>query len=261
MSVKFAIFLDIDGTLTWDGTGLTSEGNLRVLQRAQKEGHLVCINSGRSYGNLQMQLIEQIKPNGIVCGGGAYVTLSGEILSAVRMSKELVMTICETFLKEHISLVLEAEGNSAIVCPDIYPWESHNFAAISNMEEAKAYSDSADVTKITITALRREMPEYVIDLLNEHFSVIYHPGYTEAILKPCSKATGMQVLMNAAGIDREHTMGLGDSLNDEEMLRFAGISVAMGQAPDEVKAFATVVTAPADEDGVAKAIEQYILNA
>lgn len=261
MSVKYAIFLDIDGTLTWDESGLTSEGNLAVLQRAQKEGHIICINSGRSYGNLPKPLLEQIKPDGLVCGGGAYVTLNGELLQAVRMSKELVMKVCEVFIEEHISLVLESEGVSAIVCPDVYPWPAQAFPCISNMEEAEAYANSANVTKVTATSLRHQMPQYMIDLLEEYFNVIYHPGYTEAILKPCSKATGMQVLMDAAGIDREHSMGLGDSLNDEEMLRYAGIGVAMGQAPDVVKAFATVVTAPANEDGVAKAIEQYILNA
>ena len=57
--IKYAVFLDIDGTLTW-GRPTTSEENVAVLRQAQAEGHLICINSGRSRGNIPKELLEQL---------------------------------------------------------------------------------------------------------------------------------------------------------------------------------------------------------
>lgn len=61
------------------------------------------------------------------------------------------------------------------------------------------------------------------------------------------------------GIPKEDIMAIGDSENDIEMLKEAGLGIAMGNALDEVIAVADDVTAPNDEDGVAKAIEKYLL--
>ena len=57
----------------------------------------------------------------------------------------------------------------------------------------------------------------------------------------------------------ENAMALGDSGNDESILRAAGLGVAMGNAPDFINAVADVVTEPHDRDGAAIAIEQYCL--
>jgi 3-deoxy-D-manno-octulosonate 8-phosphate phosphatase KdsC-like HAD superfamily phosphatase len=56
-------------------------------------------------------------------------------------------------------------------------------------------------------------------------------------------------------------MALGDSYNDQEMLRVAGLGVAMGQAPAQIKAAANAVTASNRDEGVALAIERYVLAA
>lgn len=54
-------------------------------------------------------------------------------------------------------------------------------------------------------------------------------------------------------------MAMGDANNDIEMLQFAGLGIAMGNASDYVKSLADDVTASNEEDGVARAIEKYIL--
>ncbi|HLV81194.1 MAG TPA: HAD hydrolase family protein, partial [Chthonomonadaceae bacterium] len=65
----------------------------------------------------------------------------------------------------------------------------------------------------------------------------------------------------AARLDvaREETMAIGDHFNDLEVLRWAGVGVAMGNALPEVQAAAGWVTASLEEDGVARAIERFIL--
>jgi 5-amino-6-(5-phospho-D-ribitylamino)uracil phosphatase len=82
-----------------------------------------------------------------------------------------------------------------------------------------------------------------------------------AVMSPlCSKASGVALLAQHLGIALEEVMAIGDNNNDLEMLQAVGWSVAMGQAPDAIKAVAHAVTTSNAEDGVALAIENYALG-
>ena len=62
------------------------------------------------------------------------------------------------------------------------------------------------------------------------------------------------------GIPIAETIAVGDQTNDLEMIRAAGLGVAMGNATEEVKAAADLITADCDHDGVAEIIEKYLLG-
>ena len=64
------------------------------------------------------------------------------------------------------------------------------------------------------------------------------------------KASGIEQVTEHLGIARRDTLAIGDSDNDLEMLRHAGVGIAMGNAPDAVKAIADEVTGRVDEDGL-----------
>src|SRR5579863_456884 len=83
-----------------------------------------------------------------------------------------------------------------------------------------------------------------------------------AVMAPeCSKASGVIALAHTFHIPLSEVMAIGDNNNDIPMLQAAGWGVAMGQAPATVKAAAQSITASNAEDGVAQAIERYILGA
>ena len=71
-----------------------------------------------------------------------------------------------------------------------------------------------------------------------------------------NKATGMERYLNHVGISRENCIAVGDGPNDLQMMEYAGISVAMGNARDEVKRLADMVTDHIDEDGILHAFER-----
>lgn len=75
-----------------------------------------------------------------------------------------------------------------------------------------------------------------------------------------NKGQALLALGERLGLHKEQIMACGDSGNDEAMLRTVGLGVAMGNASDEIKAVADEVTASNNEDGVAKAIEKYVLG-
>jgi hydroxymethylpyrimidine pyrophosphatase-like HAD family hydrolase len=85
-------------------------------------------------------------------------------------------------------------------------------------------------------------------------SVDYAIGYTawlDIMPEGVSKASGLATVCEKLGLDRNDVMAVGDGHNDMEMLAWAGIGVAMGQAPWDVKAVADTVCGSVDDDGVA----------
>lgn len=76
------------------------------------------------------------------------------------------------------------------------------------------------------------------------------PHLLEINERTVSKATGIAVLLAHYGIDRSEALAFGDNYNDIAMLRYVGHSVAMGNAPDEIKAIAASVTEGNDADGI-----------
>ena len=92
----------------------------------------------------------------------------------------------------------------------------------------------------------------LIPIMNEYSLA---PWLTIEMLMPFSARAAVAL----ASIPAENAMALGDSGNDESILRAAGLGVAMGNAPDFIKAAADVVTEPHDRDGAAIAIEKYCL--
>ncbi len=79
--------------------------------------------------------------------------------------------------------------------------------------------------------------------------------------KRSNKGTSVAALAEHLGLDASQVIAVGDAGNDRHMIEYAGLGVAMGNATDEIKALAQHTTARNDEDGVARVIEQFILNA
>lgn len=82
----------------------------------------------------------------------------------------------------------------------------------------------------------------------------------EVTTKGVSKGNALKFLCEYFNIKKEEVMAIGDSENDISMLQYAGFGVAMGNAIDTVKKEAEFITETNDNDGVAKAIEEYVIN-
>lgn len=82
--------------------------------------------------------------------------------------------------------------------------------------------------------------------------------YLDVTALQANKGAGVEALARAAGVAMDEVMVLGDMRNDLPMLTRAGLAVAMGQAPDDVKAEAHWISAPNDEDGVARALDRLL---
>ena len=86
------------------------------------------------------------------------------------------------------------------------------------------------------------------------------PYFLEILDKRVTKGTGVKSLADALGIQPEEVMAIGDQENDIAMIEYAGVGVAMDNAIPAVKEAANFITKSNLEDGVAYAIEKYVLN-
>ena len=87
------------------------------------------------------------------------------------------------------------------------------------------------------------------------------PFFIEAVPLGVAKDGSLAALLEHMGIGRENLMACGDGLNDRSMIEYAGVGVAMQNAEEPVKAVADYVTAADnDHDGVAEAVEKFILK-
>lgn len=85
-------------------------------------------------------------------------------------------------------------------------------------------------------------------------------NFCEIIDVSASKWNALKSLADEWGIQPEEVMAIGDQGNDLSMISHAGIGVAMGNAPDDVKQFANYVAPPIDQDGAAEAIERFVFG-
>ncbi|BBP93338.1 hypothetical protein BsIDN1_69560 [Bacillus safensis] len=84
--------------------------------------------------------------------------------------------------------------------------------------------------------------------------------FLEILHPDVSKGNAVKLLAKELGIPREEVMAIGDNGNDVSMLEFAGCGVAMGNAIDDVKAVADVVTKSNNEAGVAHVLHELVLG-
>ena len=79
--------------------------------------------------------------------------------------------------------------------------------------------------------------------------------YLEIVNRAATKAQAIQFMEKRLGVSADEVIAFGDNYNDLDMLRYAGYSVAMGNAPDDIKAQVRHVTASNAEDGLAQVLE------
>jgi len=247
---KCAIFLDIDGTLTYHHP-IPSERVIDTLHKAQKAGHKVILNTGRGYGNIYQPMLDAVKPNGIISSMGQYIVLEGKIIRKVTFTEEMKKLALEVAKEKGYGGFIEGISRVyGVTYGSIEPWKT-DLSAHENAETASA----EDLLKICFVG---QADMETLEKLGEYFTVYQHQVYFESAVKGYTKAEGMLYVADLLGIPAENCIAVGDSTNDEEMIMAAGVGVAMGNATDELKKIADIITETNANDGVAVILEQLL---
>ncbi len=267
--MKYAFFLDIDGTL-WKW-GNIPEINKTTIKKVRDMGHKVFINTGRAAAYVPESLTNEIGFDGIVCGMGSNVIINGKFILQKRLTDDEIEFIFNYFRGKDKWLVFEGEEKVLFYHEDIKKIEEkkgmgkdfyvNNEENLYYMEKKSDYIDVYNKTPITKMTISGYLPTKKEESeLSERFCVVPHPeaNYTEIGSFGYDKGAGMELACKAIGIDRAHCVAMGDSANDIGMLKKAGISVAMGNSVQEVKEMCDMVSIDCMEGGVAYAMEKII---
>jgi len=128
---------------------------------------------------------------------------------------------------------------------------------INSYDEFKRKSSGDLITKLTLDGYATKDD---CKLLEPFFKLNSFSLYSEAIIIGENKGKAAELICKTMGVDREDSIAIGDSANDLDMLRFAGLGIAMGNASDDVKAAAGAITADCGKGGVAQALRKFVLS-
>lgn len=244
------LFFDYDGTLYVDGA--VSEKNRAALARLRQNGHKVFLNTGRSRGFVPESLLSSVEFDGLCCGS-VYCTLGDEVLYSRLMPLSDVATICRQ--AEKCNMFLHLEGHRADYTfvgdrdiPENAFELGNNLRAFGGVEGFLLTDDAKEIAKIS----------FVIDKIPEGFDLcglrlIQMNGFIEGVPDGYTKATPMAAICERLSLSRDNVIAFGDSLNDEDMLAFAGRAAVMPSAPAALDKY-NPYRARSHKDGVAEAI-------
>ncbi|MCF4970176.1 Cof-type HAD-IIB family hydrolase [Nostoc sp. CMAA1605] len=267
------LVLDIDGTISGESNTI-SQPVKQAIAAVQAQGIAVAIATGRMYRSALRfhQDINSTLP--LMAYQGAWIQdpTSQKIYQHSPVSRNIAEQLLDYFEQPALRSLLSVHFyiNDQLYVRDITP-ETQAYAARSGItpipvgdlretlatEPTKilALCDDTSVIKDLLGNLRRQ---YTPAELYMTTSVATFFEATNAIV---NKGNAVRYLAeDVLGLQSHNVMTIGDNFNDLEMLEYAGIGVAMGNAPEDVKAIANWVAPSVELDGVATAIEKFLLS-
>ena len=272
MSKYKLISFDMDGTLLNSNKEISPD-SLEWIKRAVESGKEVILSTGRCVAELS-DYIEQIPGlRYINCVSGALVydfkekkEIYSNAIPVEKVKKILEMAKLEDsmlHIMRNDSIVQQCDYENmkhfqmdkyiplfekvAAKVEDIHRFYEENPFPVEKLNIYHATPEARDRTK-------ERLAELGLVLVNAEETSV------EISAKGVTKGVGLMKLCEHLGILIEETIAVGDSDNDIEILRIAGLSVAMGNANDTVKNICDVTVADCDHGGCAETIKQYLMH-
>lgn len=239
------IALDIDGTLITKDHQI-SKKTKKAIEKALSRGVNVMLSTGRPPEKCH-NYCDELKLTSylITASGGEIWSPHGEIFERHLHEAELVQTLFK--MGSELELNMWLISTTKVFENGIYP---DDFNAYDWLKIGFFSDDAAKLTE-----MKHKLADYTgIEITNSH------PTNIEVNPEGVSKAAALIKVCKELGIRMDQVMAVGDSLNDYTMIEQSGLGIAMGNAQPEIKQIADFITESNEEDGVAVAIEKFVLN-
>lgn len=286
MSDTKYIFFDIDGTLLNSEAKVAKSSKL-CLKKLQENGHKTFINTGRAR-NLIPKLITDLNFDGYVAGTGSYADYRDKIIFEKYFDLEQTNRVIDLLdgnnfpfimsagdglvsSKKNIPIFIEQFTNGKIKAKDIDNLSSIDdpfFESIPTIiidDDLKNYYYNhpkiSDIVYVKSHIKVSELNKLIGDDIRFEKASFKDPDESsgEITLADYSKAIGIQYVLDYFNANQNDCICIGDGFNDLDMLEYAGLSIAMGNSPDEIKNVSDYVTDDIYNDGVYKAFEHFKL--
>ena len=259
--------VDIDGTLLNSNFELT-EATKEAVEKAIDKGIIFTISTGRPVPGVKYlkELLDLKKDFPVITYNGATVVMSesGKVLFNQKLEEKYVNEIEDLCTQNDTHMIVWSDDKLYMTEVNEYTMDYRSilgtdYTVVEDFREVAA----GGITKTIwideiekISKLQDKMQHHFKDKLNCHTS---RPYLLEFVGKGASKAAGMEEIGKYYGIDRSEMIAAGDGYNDVSMIKYAGLGIVMGNAPDDIKEIGDFVTLSNDEDGLAYAIDKFLL--
>lgn len=255
---KCAVFIDIDGTLLNTHHEISKDTRI-TLKLLRENGHKLYICSGRPLCDIDDYILE-LNFDGIVAAGGAYVISKGIVYRNIQFNTKEVERVEEVLNEARAGICYEMEDG-------VFATALFKKILVDNIKVfSKSYVEKVQLNdkkilntgKITFIC-EKEQFDKIKEKLNKDYEVIKAPYmdhtnnyvFAEICLKGITKEDGIKSL----GLS-EKIIAIGDSDNDIDMIKYADIGIAMGNASAKCKDVADIITSHVDEEGFFKAFKK-----
>ena len=287
------VAIDLDGTML-NSYGVVSEETKNTIKEVEKQGVEVIIASGRPIASIKEIAKEIESKNYFIAGNGAiiYDVKKGEIIYEKTLSKEKVLEIIKICEENSISynVYTEREILATSLKYNVLYYHKENLKKeeskktkiniVNNMYEYVKNKEDAKFLKITICDETKTVFNSIIKKLKgiknieildvshmarktivhgtEEYQISYF--YSEISTENVDKCEAIKFLIDKLNIKKEEVMAIGDNINDKNMIKNAGLGIAMKQSTLSVLEVADEITEGNNEDGVAKILQKYYKN-
>ncbi len=256
-----ALFFDVDGTLVGLKNHQMNSKDVESLRRLKEKGLLLFVATGRDY--YVPEEMEALKPimsffTGMIDVNGQHVCLmNGEEIAVHPIADEDFLPLRRSCEEHHLSMLYRWESENCITEVTGHVEAYWNWFGLEIPRVRPMDPEMHNVPKLCVHCSAEEEAEYVTPLLKHTWTARITPDLVDMIPAGIGKDSGIREICERFGIKTEETMGFGDGQNDLVMLNHVGTAVAMGNAADNIKAAADLVTTVTEEAGITKALQHY----
>ena len=262
---RYLIALDMDGTLLNSSLQIEKKTS-SYLSYLEKQGHIVVIASGRPFRSIEPYYNELGLTSPCICYNGAYIYSSSHEFEkdAFFIPKEVCIDVVSSLDRSRLlNVMCENSSSMHLLHQDDVLGKYFFMDKIDIIygELKDTLKDDPNIIIFRASDEKEDFKENITKAVEKHglkirfwsglssFSEIYSPYVT--------KAHALNKIASYYHIKKENIIAFGDAPNDMDMLEYAGVGIAMGNAKEEVKEKADFVTDHIDEDGVLHAMEKF----
>lgn len=249
--MKGIVSFDMDMTLLDHADYKIPESAMRALEEL-RENYYIVIATGRDLDSkYSAGLKEMVNPDAVIHLNGTKITVGEKLIYEHCMNKELVHRLLDFTKGREFAMGITTGAEDYFINPEYVVRHDMRRWGISE----RNFQDPEQLYNMNIRTLCYIGHESGAKLVEESFPEVKLPLFSskegaDVIEKAASKAEGLKRLCEYYGVPVSKTIAFGDSMNDYEIIREAGIGVAMGNSVEELKQAADYVTSSIGEDGV-----------
>ena len=254
------MFVDFDWTIFDHTVHDFDYASIEALKTAQKAGIEVILSTARSYHSLKaLKFFKLFTPDGMITANGTALFYKDKLIKSEPIADEVIKAVSKEAMKHHCNLELTGPRSRYVVSKRRNYLEKIYAVFYDEKPKTKAYDGKPIVSMLFMGPekydedIKKLLPEGMY--FNRFFDLGADISFTEG-----NKGLAVDFFLNYLGLKKNNAMSFGDSWLDVSMFESTKYSVCMGNAKDEIKEKALMVTSSVSDSGVAKVVNEVLKN-